>query len=186
MSFADVLNTLLLPLLVLEFAFLFYMRRFPRVYITDYLRGVRFVKGVFRDVVGPGGYQAFSRRVHLEIVDMRPVPVLFERMFCRDALQSEAVVSLGAELSVGDPYVAATAMKDRIGDSMPLVRESLHSVLSRTIADTSDEFRAKMAMDITNAANAELKKLGMAISNVEITELSSRATPVGRAGAGPN
>lgn len=186
MNVADTLSAIFVPLLVLEFLFLWYMRRFPRVYITDYLRGVRFVKGVFRDVVGPGGYQPFTRRMHIEIVDMRPVPVLFERILCRDILQNDSIVSLGVELSVSDPYIAATAMKDRVGDSMPLVRESLRSVVSRTIADTSDEFQAKAAMNITNAANAELKRLGMKVSNVEITEFSSRAAAIGRVGAGPN
>jgi len=65
-------------------------------------------------------------------------------------------------------------VKDRIGDSMPVIRDTMRSVLSRGIADASPEFRVKAAEDIAAAVNAELKRLGMKISNVEITELSSR------------
>lgn len=172
-------------LVVLVFAFLLYMRKIKRVYITDYLSGVRFVKGSFRDVLGPGGYQAFTRRVHVEIVDMRPVPFLLERIFYRDALQGESVVSMGAEMLVCDPHLASTLLKDRVADSIPIVRDALRAVLSRGITDESMEFRVKAAEDIESAGNAELNRYGMKISHVEVTELSSRSR-LGGVSAGPN
>jgi hypothetical protein len=48
------------------------------------------------------------------------------------------------------------------------------SVVSRGIADENPEFRIKTAADITRTVNAELDRLGMKISNVEIVELWSR------------
>jgi hypothetical protein len=185
MSMSDALNVVFFPFAVLAILFIYYMRRFPRVYITDYMRGIRFVKGVFRDVLGPGAYQSFSRRVHIDVVDMRPVPVILDRVLYRDALQSDSVVSVGVELLVEDPYVAATSTKNRVGDSLPIVRDTLRSVLSRGIADTTQEFRDKSAADITTAVNAELKRLGMKVSNLEITELASRP-PLTVAPIGPN
>jgi regulator of protease activity HflC (stomatin/prohibitin superfamily) len=50
----------------------------------------------------------------------------------------------------------------------------LRSVVSGGIADGTPEFRSKMATDITRAVNAELDRLGMKITNVEIIELWSR------------
>ena len=171
----DIFSLFFFPAVICEFFYLMYLRKIPRVYVMDYKRGLRFVKGAFRDVLGPGNYQPLTRRVQIEIVDMRPVPFLLERIFYRDAMQSDSVVSIGAEMMVSDPYLACTMVKDRIGDSMPVIRDTMRSVLSRGIADASPEFRVKAAEDIAAAVNAELKRLGMKISNVEITELSSRS-----------
>jgi len=185
MNLSDILSLIFFPVAILAIAFVYYLRRFPRVYIPDYARGVRFIEGAFRDVVGPGSYQNFTRRVQIEVVDMRPVPVILDRIFYRDALQSDSVVSIGAEMLVDDPYLAATSLKNRVGDSLPIVRNTLRSTLSRGIADASPEYRVKAADDIAGAVNTELKRLGMKISNVEITELSWRST-FGRPAIGPN
>jgi hypothetical protein len=110
---------------------------------------------------------------------------ILDRIFYRDALQSDSVVSIGAEVLVDDPYLAATSLQNKVSDSLPIVRDTLRSTLSRGIADTSLEYRVKAADDVAGAVNAELKRLGMKISNVEITELSSRST-FGRPAIGPN
>lgn len=185
MNFNDVLSLIFFPVAIAAILFVYYLRRFPRIYVPDYARGVRYVGGSFRDVLGPGSYQNFTRRVQIEVVDMRPVPVILDRIFYRDALQSDSVVSLGAEVLVDDPYLAATSLKNKVTDSLPIVRDTLRSALSRGIADASPEYRVKAAGDITGAVNAELKRHGMKISNVEITELSSRST-FGRPAIGPN
>jgi regulator of protease activity HflC (stomatin/prohibitin superfamily) len=172
----DISAMILVSLVVLVFAFLWHMRKIKRIYITDYMRGVRYVKGSFRDVLGPGSYQPFTRSVTIERVDMRPVPFVLERIFYRDALQSDAVVSIGAEMLVSDPHIASTMLTDKVSDSIPIVRDTLRAILSRGITDESPEFRVKAAADITSAANAELSQLGMRISNVEVTELSTRSS----------
>jgi hypothetical protein len=175
MAPSDIPAIILVSLVVLVFAFFLHMRKIKRVYITDYMRGVRYVKGSFRDVLEPRSYQPFTRRVTVERVDMRPVPFVLERISYRDALQSNAVVSIGAQMLVSDPHVASTMLKDYVSDSIPIVRDKLRSVLSRGITDESPEFRVKAAEDITLAANAELSQFGMKISDVEVTELSSRS-----------
>ena len=185
MNLGDILSVIFFVTAIVSIAFVYYLRRFPRVYIPDYARGVRFIKGSFRDVLGPGSYQNFTRRAQIEVIDMRPVPVILDRIFYRDALQCASVVSIGADMLVGDPYLAATTLKNRIGDSLPIVRDTLRSTLSRGIADESPEYRVKAAEDLAGAVNEELRRLGMKISNVEITELSSRSS-FGRAAIGPN
>jgi len=90
----DIFSLFFFPAVICEFFYLMYLRKIPRVYVMDYKRGLRFVKGAFRDVLGPGNYQPLTRRVQIEIVDMRPVPFLLERIFYRDAMQSDSVVSI--------------------------------------------------------------------------------------------
>ena len=166
--------------------FLWRLRRIPRTSLTDYMRGLRFVKGSFAGVLGPGSYQPVTRRVQIEVVDMRPVPFILESVSYRDALQSESLVSIGAELLVEDPYLAATSLRNRVNDSLPIVRDALRTVVSRSIADPSLEFRARAVREIEGAVNAELGRTGMKISNLEITELFSRSPLPQRSAKGLN
>lgn len=178
MSVADVLQLAYFVSAVIVIVFLFRFGKIPRVYITDYMRGLRFVKGTFVNVLAPGAYKPLTRRVYIEIVDMRPMPFVLESISYRDALQSESVVSIGGELLVDDPYLAATSLKNRVGDSLPIVRQALRATVSRTITDRTSAFRAKAARDIQGAANEELGRMGMKISSVEITEIfSASGTP---------
>jgi SPFH domain / Band 7 family len=185
MNPAEFFTGLLFPAAVFALALLLHLRKIPQIYITDYTRGVRFVKGAFRDVLGPGVYQPFTRGVQVQIVDMRPVPIILDRIFYRDASQSDSIASIGAALIVIDPHLASTAIKDKINDSVPVVRDALRSVLSRGISDASPESRAKNAEDIAAAANEELRRFGMKISSVEITEVASRPG-AGRLASSPN
>lgn len=176
MNVAGVLELLYLPMAIVLIIFLYRWGKMPRTYVTDYMRGLRFVKGAFVGVIGPGSYKPFSRGVHIETVDMRPVPFLLERITYRDALESDAIISVGAELSVDDAYLAATSLKDRVGDSLLILREKLRSSASGKIADRRPEFRAKLAESIEYAANEELRHSGMKVSNVVITEMFSRSS----------
>jgi len=176
MNVEDALELAYLIFVVLALIFLFRFRKLPRTYITDYMRGLRFYEGSFDGVIRPGGYKPLTRAVHIEIVDMRPVPFLVESIWYRDALQSESVVSIGAEMLVDDPYLAATSLKDRVGDTLPIVRDTLRTAVSRRIADGNPDFRARLADDIQTTINDELRRVGMKILNVEITEIYSRGT----------
>lgn len=186
MTAVDLLEIVYFAAAVVVIVFLFRFGRIPRIYLTDYMRGLRFVKGRFMDVLGPGAYKPLTRRVQVEIVDMRPVPFVLESIAFRDALQSESVISVGAELLVDDPYLAATSLKNRVSDSIPIVRQALRGLVSRTIADRTPEFRTKVSADIEAVVNEELRRMGMKISNLEITEIFSRGGPAQRVGRGLN
>ena len=155
----------------------FYGRRTVRVFITDYQRGVRFVDGTFRDLLEPGSYRSNRTREQITIVDMRPQPVVLERIFYQDAFSAPSVVSIAAELSVGDPYRATTQLKDPIRDSLDLIREQLRGIATQSIADARPETRHKSANEIAATLNGDLDKFGMRIANLEITELWSRSAP---------
>lgn len=153
-------------------------RRVKHIFIPDYKRGVRFVRGSFANILEPGSYQPFTLKEQIEIVDMRRHPIILERISYRDAWQNESFLSVGAQISVSDAHRATTMLKDQINDSMPIVRDTLRSVVSGSIADGGPEFRNKTVADITQAVNVELDRVGMKISDVEITELWSR--PISR------
>jgi SPFH domain / Band 7 family len=150
------------------------LRRTKYVFVSDYQRGVRFVGGVFRDVVRPGSYRIYSPNEQITVVDTRPHPFVIERLLYQDALQNPSVISIGAELLISDPYLSLTKLQDAVNDSVPVVREVLRSLVARSIADASAGSRTKMGEEIAKAVDNELRQSGMRISNVEITELWCR------------
>jgi len=154
-----------------------YGRRTVRVFITDYQRGVRFVDGTFRDLLGPGSYRSNCNREQVTVVDMRPQPVVLERIFYQDAFSAPSVISIAAELSVGDPYRATSQLKDPIRDSLDLIREQLRGIATQSIAGIEQETRHKSAHAIAAALNSDLNECGMRVANLEITELWSRSVP---------
>src|SRR5262249_48668336 len=108
-----------------------------RVMITDYKKGVRFVNGVFRDVVGPGSYVVKEPKQQIKIVDMRPQPVLMERHFFQDALNHTSVISVAMELRVVDPYLATTKLRDDVKDALPMLRNAMRQALASVAADAT-------------------------------------------------
>jgi hypothetical protein len=146
-----------------------------RILLTDYRRGVHFVNGSFKAVLGPGSYRYDARREQISIIDMRPQPILIDRLAFRDALRNEGVISVGTELLVRDPRLAATTLRDQVKDAYVIVRDTLRIVVSNQIA-VSRENSVSIAESIAKAVNTELAKVGMAVSEIEITELWSHAS----------
>jgi hypothetical protein len=173
----DTIWSILLVTSVMIYGSVKRLRKTKRIFIPDYERGLRFVKGSFVSVLGPGSYHPFSLKEHIEVVDMRPQPIFLERIPYRDAWQAESWMSIAAELFVSDAHLAATTLKDRVNDSVVVVRDSVRSVVSRVIGERSPEFFTKTATDIGTAVNDELARVGMRLSNIEIVEFWSRPRP---------
>jgi hypothetical protein len=154
-------------------AALFLSRRFrgrTRVLIPDYRRGVRFVGGVFSDVLDAGSYSFDGRKEQVTIVDMRPQPILIERLPFQDALNHQGVISVGAELVVSDPQLAASALRDQVKDAYILARNSIRAAISQQIVTGTGDLNGVTA-PITSAVRSELRRVGMDIANVDVTEL---------------
>lgn len=148
----------------------FYERKWTkRLVITDFCRGVRFVGGAFSAVLEPGSYTYNSRKEQITVVDMRPQPILIERLAFEDGIKQSGVISVAAQLSVCDPQVAATVLRDQIKDALILTRDAISMALSQQfIAD--GENLIDMTGGLAVAADTGLNKVGMRISGLEITE----------------
>ena len=144
-----------------------------RIVLTDYRRGVHFVDGTFKSVLGPGSYSYDTRKEQIMVVDMRPQPILIERLAFQDALRQDGVISIGTEMLVRDPHLAATTLRDEVKDAYAMVRETVRNSMSKQIAGASENY-ATVADEIKKAVNTEMSRVGMAVSEIEITELSSQ------------
>lgn len=156
----------------------------PRLFIPDYQRAVRFVDGASASVLGPGSYDPPGKHEQVTVVDMRPQPIVVERVMYQDLVQSPSVISIGAELVVSEPIEAITKLKNLVNDAIAMIRDQLRIIVSRRIADSSPEGRSKLASEIATSLNSELRKFGVQLQNVEVTELWSRTIkPSGITGA---
>lgn len=144
--------------------------RKKRVTIMDYRRGVRSAGGKMGEVLSPGCYSYDTRKETILVVDMRPQPVLIERLFCRDALNRKVVISAATELSVLDAVKASTRLRDQIRDTAPIISDTLREVVSRRAIDVAGDGHVAIAQDVTRSVNSKLCELGMKVSSVEITE----------------
>lgn len=138
--------------------------------ITDFRRGVHFIGGVLNGVLETGAYTYNPRKEEITIVDMRPSPILVERLSFQDALKHDGIISIGTSLVVRDPTLAATALRDQINDSYLIVRDTLKATVSQQIALDRESFEALQTL-LASALNSSLEKVGMGISELEITEL---------------
>lgn len=147
------------------------------VMITDFRRGVRFVRGAFSSILEPGSHRINTTKQQITIVDMRPQPLLFDRYMYRDALNRPSVISIGTELLVQDPRLATTTLKDQVKDAIPIINNLIHTAVARLVTDPSPEGRKTASDAITRAVNVELAKYGLRISPVEVTEVYSQPSP---------
>lgn len=147
--------------------------------ITDFRRGVRFVRGAFSAVLQPGTYRINTVKQQITVVDMRPQPLLFERYMYRDALNRPSVISIGTELLVHDPRLATTTLKDQVKDAIPIINNLIHTAVARLVTDASPEGRKATGEAITKAVNGELTRYGLRISSAEVTEAYSQPTTPG-------
>jgi hypothetical protein len=161
------------------------LRKRKQIFVTDYQRGVRFVDGRFADLLGPGSYRYLTTREQITMVDMRPHQIILERLFFTDSLRVESIISIGSELLVSDPFVALSAQKDPVNDSLAMIRNALRTFVSQRITSPDAADRSKLADAITAHLNAELARFGMRVSNLEVTELGSR-TAQPKPGLAPN
>jgi hypothetical protein len=149
-------------------------RRKKRIVLTDYRRGVHFVNGTFKEVLGPGSYRYDERTEQITVMDLRPQPIIIERLTFQDALRQEGIISVGTELLIRDSRLAATALRDQIKDAYVIVRDAIRTAMSKQIAAGPEE-SSSVADAVTRAVNAELAKVGLSVSKIEITELVSQA-----------
>lgn len=134
------------------------------------MRGLSFVNGAYVGELGPGAYRIAGTRKHIELVDMRPQPVLLDRRAYTDAWGNPAFISISADLLVSHPYRASTELKNQIHDCLPIARNAVRSALTRSTASEGVDNRTRIAADIEQAVNAELEPVGMKVQKTAIVE----------------
>jgi hypothetical protein len=147
------------------------MRRSKPIYIVDYQAGVRFQDGSTGTILPPGNHRSSAGQHPITVIDLRPHQFILERLPFRDVLQANSVISIGGEIVVIDPPLAVSTLKNLVNDSLTIIRESLRQSASQSMADPSDEGRARFVEAATVELDRELKSRGVEVKNLEVTEI---------------
>ena len=144
-----------------------------RVSILEFQRGVKFVDGVFATVLQPGAYRIKPTKERVEVVDLRPQPILIEGFAFKDADQKDWTVSLGCSLLVEDAYTSISKLKNQVNDCVAIMRDALRKAVvgvERGFLSDRDVIRKRLQEEM----NRELKQVGMRVEKLEVTELWSQ------------
>ena len=152
---------------------------FPRITILEYERGVKFRKGVFVEVLGPGCHRIHSKHERVEKIDMRPQPFLFEALSCVDALQKRLAVSMAGEILVDDARLAFTNTRTQSEDIVARLPQIVRGATARVVLPSSFETEFAILKQSISEALMQLQSLGFKVENFQLTEIwMERSTTV--------
>lgn len=144
-----------------------------RISILEFQRGVKFVDGTFNEVLAPGAYRVRNARDKVEVLDMRPQPIVIEGFGFKDREQKSWSISLGMDLLVDEPYTAISALKNQVNDSVAIMRDAVRNAVVGLGRDVLSE-RPALLQRLEAELARQLKPVGMRVAKLEITELWSK------------
>jgi uncharacterized membrane protein YqiK len=143
--------------------------------ILDYQRGIRFNGGKPQAILGPGCYRFRPANEQITVVDLRDQPVIVERFAYRDSASENAWISISAAIHVVDAHRATTQCHDHVNEAVVSIRDVLRGLSARRASEARRDRRG-CEQELTTQMASELEKIGLALTGLEITEVSSPAT----------
>ena len=145
-------------------------REFERVTIFEFQRGLRYDKGRFGGVVGPGQYRLLRRRSTITKVDSRPrvVTVPGQEVITADGVSIR--VSLSTEYEIADPAVAVNDHEDYAGAFYAALQHALRDVVAGTEIDALLESRGTVGERIAEMTRGEAERLGLRLIRVDVKD----------------
>ena len=161
---------------VLAFVLVFVVRlseKRGRQTILDYQRGLRFEGGKFQEILGPGCHRFHLTKEQITLVDLRDQPIVIERFVYADSAGENAWVSISARIQVADAHRAITQCNDHVNEAVVLTRDILRRCLSARRAIEARRNRAGCEHEIKTHIASALESIGLTLTSLEITEVSS-------------
>jgi regulator of protease activity HflC (stomatin/prohibitin superfamily) len=160
--------SLVIVLIVLVILFKIGVRR---VTILEYEKGLKYTKGKFKTLIGPGQYWYIPFFVIIQKIDVRP---RFVSITGQEVLSSDGVtlkVSLAANYEITDPNVAINrvqSFQDALYLELQLVlREIIGSADIDTVLNNRDELSKKLA----EMTEAKVQDLGLKLISVNLKDI---------------
>ena len=142
-----------------------------RVTVFEFQRGLRYDKGRFSGVVGPGRYRLLRRRSLIKTVDVRPrvVAVPGQEVITSDGVSIR--ISLTTEYEIADPAVALNEHEDYAGAFYVALQHALRDVVASTEIDALLEQRGVIGDRLAEMTMDEAARLGLRLVSVEVKDL---------------
>jgi uncharacterized membrane protein YqiK len=150
--------------------------RQERQTVLDYQYGLLFEGGKPQEVLAPGRHFFRPNKEQITLVDLRDQPVLVERLAYPDSTGENAWVSVSAAIRIVDAILVTVKCSDHVNEAMVLIRDVVRKRLSARRASETRHDRRGCEQEITTHVASELGKIGLALTSLEITEVSSPGT----------
>ena len=139
--------------------------------IYEYQRGLRYDRGRFSSVLGPGRYWIVRSSTRVDVVDVRPtvVTVPGQEVITADGVSLR--VSLAADYAIVDPAVAMNEVEDFRSALYVALQVGLRGVVGSAAVDDLLERRSELGPEVMAATAEEASRMGLELRRVELKDL---------------
>ena len=166
-------DIMIIALIIFSIFLLFILtkRLIKTITIFQYERGIKFHKGKFKEVVGPGKYTYFTSTTHLEIFDMRPAILQLNGQELLTADNVSVKISLAVKYQILDPQALISEYQNFHDYLYMSVQFKLREVISLIEMDELLKSRQKINNDVRNLLLEDKSFIGFSIHSVDLKDI---------------
>ena len=158
-------------LLIVVVVVLFLALAVRRITVLEYEKGLRYTKGKFTSVVGPGQYWYMPFFTIIHKIDVRP---RFVSITGQEVLSSDGVtlkVSLAANFEITDPNIAINKVKS-FQDALYLeLQLALREIVGAADIDTVLSGRSELSNKLMEITEPKVANLGLRLISVNLKDI---------------
>jgi len=146
--------------------------RFARTIVYEYERGLKFTRGRFKGVVGPGQYWHYSAFTHIQKLDVRPsrVAVAGQEVLTADGVPVKA--SIVATVQVKDAARAVLSSDSYLVAIHTELQLALRAIVSGLPIDDLLRRRAEVPAQLKAIAGPRLEAIGVELQDASLRDLT--------------
>src|SRR5262249_138239 len=144
--------------------------RLRRVTVYEFQRGLKYRRGRFEKVLGPGQYWVFTATT-ITAVDMRPtfVSVVGQEVLTNDGVPLK--VSIAASYEVADPETAINRQANFLQALYLVLQLAVREIISGSRIDDLLENRSGFAEKLRTRAEPAVQQLGLKLISADLKDL---------------
>ncbi len=160
----------LIGVIVCWIGILYLISRFS-IIIFEYERGLKYRKGKFSEILGPGRYWILSRSITINKIDVRPkvISVPGQEVLSADSVTLK--VSVTAKYEVTDPNLAVNKIENYIEAFYAIVQLALRDIIGSLKIDEILEQRPALNQKLMELTSKNAEELGMRIHLIGVKDI---------------
>ncbi len=161
----------LLSIVVIVGAMIFFMLAVRRITVLEYEKGLKYAKGKFTSVVGPGQYWYMPVFTIIQKLDVRP---RFVSITGQEVLSSDGVtlkVSLAANFEITDPYIAINNVMSFEQALYLELQLALREIIGAEDIDTVLSGRDDISKKLMELTEHKIAELGLKLISVDLKDI---------------
>ena len=144
---------------------------FNSVIVFEFERGLKYKKGRFKKVLGPGRYRFMPHATTIQKVDIRP---RFVSITGQEVLSADGVtikISIAANFQVADPAVAVNSVRNYEDALYQELQLALREIIGAVEIDAVLNNRGNLSKQLMAIAETKAKDLGLTLLSVNVKDI---------------